>query len=92
MLSVVLLQPVVLVSNVRMWVAVFWARQYQCCDCMRLGASSIVLLVLVLLCRTTNMASFYYKKSTSSDHLRELGTQHHAQHVANQGYMGFQGW
>jgi hypothetical protein len=42
--------------------------------------------------RTTNMASFYYKKSTSSDHLRELGTQHHAQHVANQGYMGFQGW
>lgn len=42
------------------------------------------------------MASFYYKKSTSSDKLREMGIQHAAQHThqhhGSQGYMGYQGW
>jgi hypothetical protein len=37
------------------------------------------------------MASFYYKKSTSSDKLRDMAHQH-AQHTHSQGYMGYQGW
>ena len=37
------------------------------------------------------MASFYYKKSTSTDKLRDLAQQH-AQSQHQQGYMGFQGW
>lgn len=53
--------------------------------------------------RTTNMASFYYKKSTSTDKLRDLGNQHqhgsshgtHSTHSSshhNQGNQGYQGW
>jgi hypothetical protein len=73
--------------------AVLCTRQYRDCHCSVYAVvGHCILHVQLLFCRTTNMASFYYKKSTSSDHLRELGTQHHAQHVANQGYMGFQGW
>ncbi len=43
--------------------------------------------------RTTNMASFYYKRSTSSDKLRDMAHQHsHGSGSGSQGYMGFQGW
>lgn len=52
--------------------------------------------------RTTNMASFYYKKSTSTDKLRELGNSHSNTHgnnhssthatTHNHAYQGYQGW
>eukprot|EP01032_Pedospumella_encystans_P008825 gene8825-10437_t len=47
--------------------------------------------------KTTNMASFYYRKSTSTDHLKDMGAMHllsqnnDAHQNAYQGY-GYQGW
>lgn len=58
---------------------------------------SVLLCCTVSYNRTTNMASFYYKKSTSTDKLRDLGNQHqhgstHSSSHHNQGYQGYQGW